>query len=137
MPNYRIPATKWFNTVTGKNFKAWAPAAAAYFSLQSGKTKKNFVEAMNDYYGGLAKGTIILPPTVTNGASVAVVNSASAAIATGTATVSGSTLTNIKLPSTTAGVNSTVAVTCTVTGTYVSKFTPTVVNGVITAIVLS
>lgn len=73
---------------------------------------------------------------VTNSSTVPVQNSAGAAIGTGTRTVAANAVTNVRLPATVAGVTNGTAVTCTVTGTYVNKFTPTVANGVITGIVL-
>lgn len=87
----------------------------------------------------LLKQGIVTPPTgasVANGAAVPVVNSAGTAVAgTHTATVAGSTLTNVKLAATVATVaNASTFPGVTGTGTTA---TFTVANGVITGIVLS
>lgn len=54
-----------------------------------------------------------------------------------TAVVANGVLTAVLAPPTVAGVTHNVALTVPVTGTYVSKITPTVVNGAITGFVLS
>lgn len=136
--NYRDSAKAFFNSKTGKNFKAWSAAAAAYFNSLSGKNKRNFAEAMNAYYGGVKDGTIVPPPTVTNGQSVTMANSANSKTVSGTAVVTAGTLTRISAPATAAIVTSSQTLTgVTPTGTYTNTVTFTVANGVITAIALS
>lgn len=93
----------------------------------------------------LVAGITGLPATsavVANGGSVPVQNSAGAAIGTATATVAASTLGNVKLPATIAGIGSGAAVTVPITfvtartagATATVAATVTVANGVITAI---
>lgn len=138
MSNYRIPATKYFNSVTGKSHTAWADAAAAYYSNKAGVVKPNFTDAMNAYYGGIESGDIIVPPSVTNGQAVTVANSVNNKSVSGTAVVTGAALTRISLPATAAIVTSTQALTgVTPSGTYTNTVTFTVAGGVITAIALS
>lgn len=147
--NYRIESQKFFNAQTTQNHRSWAKAAAAYFRQVGASNKTNFVDAMATYYAKINAGTIGAPasvlPTqavVSNGGTSPVQNSAGAAIANGTYTIAGSAVTNIRLPATTAGVNNSGTVTCTVTtvtartaGQADSKLvTFTVANGVITAI---
>lgn len=89
----------------------------------------------NSTLGGIKLPTTTAP--VPDGATIATANSAGVAVgASGTAVVSGGLMTGFKLPATTAPIVNGTAVTCTVTGTYVNKITPTVVNGVLTGIVL-
>lgn len=136
--NYRDSAKLFFNSKTGKNFKAWANSAAAYFNSLSGKNKRNYVDAMNAYYGGIKDGTIVPPPTVTNGQAVTMANSANSKTVGGTAVVSAGVLTRVSAPATAAIVTSAQTLTgVTPTGSYTNTVTFTVANGVITAIALS
>lgn len=76
--------------------------------------------------------------SVANGATVAVVNSAGSDSHSATATVTGSTLTNVKFAGTVAMVDSGDTLTGVApSGTYTDTVTFTVANGVITAIALS
>lgn len=75
---------------------------------------------------------------VGNGAAVVMKNSAGTTVGSnGTITVVGGVLTEAKAPATTALVVNAGAYTVPVTGSYATKATFTVANGVITAIVLS
>lgn len=81
-----------------------------------------------------------LPATqaiVLNGGTVNVENSAGNLDSPATAVVAGSALTSVKLAATKTIVTSGVDLVVPVTGVYATKATPTVVNGVVTAIVLS
>jgi ribosomal protein S12 methylthiotransferase accessory factor YcaO len=82
---------------------------------------------------GVPPGSVPL----SNGDTVAVVNSAGAASHNGTATVTTGALTNVKLAATAAMVDNAQQLTIPVTGVYATKATLTVANGVVTAIVLS
>jgi len=92
----------------------------------------------------VANGALVdirIPSTGTmlaNGDTVVVKNSAGTTVTgTHTAEVSAGVLADVKLASTVAGVVSGVDIVVPVTGVYATKITPTVVAGVITAIVLS
>lgn len=65
--NYRNESKKFFNAQTGKNFKAWADSASAYYRQVGASNKHNFVEAMCEYYAKINAGTIAAPvsPTAT------------------------------------------------------------------------
>jgi len=81
-----------------------------------------------------------LPDTqaiVLNAGTVNVENSPGNLDSPATAVVAGGVLTSVKLASTKTIVTTAVDLVVPVTGVYVTKATPTVVNGVITAIVLS
>lgn len=136
--NFRDTARVYFNSITGRNDRSWARAAAAYFSQLSGKTKPSYVDAMNAYYGGIFNGTIVPPASVANGATVTMANSANTKTVSGTAVLTGSTLTRVAAPATAAIITSGQALTgVTPTGTFATTVTFTVANGVITAIALS
>lgn len=136
--NYRDTAKLFFNSKTGKNYKAWSNSIAAYFNLLSGKSKRNYVDALNAYYGGIKDGTIVPPPAVTNGQTVVMANSANNKTVNGTAVVTAGALTRVSAPATAAIVTSAQTLTgVTPTGTYATTVTFTVANGVITAIALS
>lgn len=143
--NYRDNARKYFNSVTGRQYRAWADSAAAYYSSLAAIKKGNYVDAMNAYFDGLLRGTVTPPvqllPTqaiVANSGNVTVANSANNKTVTGTAVVAASTLTRVSLPATAAIITSTQALTgVTPSGTYTNTVTFTVAGGVITAIALS
>jgi hypothetical protein len=136
--NYRDTAKLFFNSKTGKNYKAWSNSIAAYFNLLSGKNKRNYVDALNAYYTGVQNGTIVPPPTVVNGATVVMANSVNNKTVNGTAVVTAGVLTRVSAPANTAIVTSAQTLTgVTPSGTYTNTVTFTVANGVITAIALS
>lgn len=149
--NYRSESTKFFNAQTGRNNKAWARAAAAYFRQIGATDKRALPDAMAAYYAKLNAGTIPAPivlnsnqAVVTNAGTSPVQNSAGAAIASGTYTVASNTVSNIRLPATVGAVSNSGTVTCTVTTTTArtagqsdsKTVTFTVANGVITAITI-
>ena len=72
-----------------------------------------------------------------NGGNVTLQNFAGAAKGTGVAAITTGVISSVRPPTTAAIVTNGEQVTCTVTGSYVSKFTATVSGGVITGIVLS
>lgn len=136
--NYRDTARVYFNSVTGRSDRSWARAAAAYYSQLAGKTKPNFVDAMNAYYGGIKDGTVVVPASVANGATITMANSTNTKTVSGTAVVTGSALTRVSAPATAAIVTTGQALTgVTPTGTFATTVTFTVAGGVITAIALS
>lgn len=150
--NYRVESQKFFNSQTSANHRSWAKAAAHYFRQVGASNKTNFVDAMATYYAKINAGTIGAPasvlPTqavVSNGGTSPVQNSAGTLIANGTYTISGSAVTNIRLPATSAGINNagttnvpitfTTARTAGQTATAVATYT--VAGGVITAITIA
>jgi len=150
--NFRIESQKFFNAQTGKNKKAWADAAAAYFRQVGGSNKANVSDAMSTYYGKINTGAIAAPvqltstqAVVSNAGTSPVQNSAGAAIANGTYTVAANAVTNIRLPSSTAGISNSGTTNVPVTftsarsagATATATATYTVVNGVITAITVA
>lgn len=143
--NYRVESTKFFNSQTGKDDRAWAKAAAAYFRQLGSSNKTNFVDAMAEYYAKLNAGTISVPvsPTATqalvsNGGTVTAANSANNKTVSATYVISGGAVQRVSLPATAAIVTSAQALTGVApTGTYTNTVTFTVAGGVITAIALS
>lgn len=147
--SYHPESQKFFNSKTGKNHRAWADAAAAYYRLIGGTNKKSAFEAMAAYYAKVNSGAIPAPvmlnssqAVVTSPGASPVQNSAGAAVGIGTYTVASNAVSNIRLPATVGAVSNSGTVTCTVTTTTArtagqtdSKvITFTVANGVITSI---
>lgn len=147
--NYRTESMKFFNAKTGKNKSAWNDAAAAYFRQLGTTDKRSLPEAMAVYYAKVNTGTIAAPiqlatnqAVITNAGLSPVQNSAGAAIANGTYTVTANAVSNIKLPATVGAVSNGTTANVAVTnatartaGQNDSKaVTFTVVNGVIISI---
>jgi hypothetical protein len=147
--NFRTESKKFFNAQTGKNNRAWADAAGAYYRQVGSTSKKNFVDAMAAYYAKVNAGTISAPvsPTATqklvsNGDGVPVVNSSATALGTGIAVIAAGTLSYVQMPAGFAGVANAGSVTVPITfvtartagqqATVAATFT--VAGGVITAI---
>lgn len=144
VPNYRTSATQYFNSVTGENHKAWADAAAAYYSQLASKDKRNYVDAMNIYFAGLNDGSIQPPqpplePTqavLSNGDQVTVLKASGGSYtAKYTATVANGVITGVTQPATQVTIGSGVTFEG-VTGTGTTA-TITVAGNAITGIALS
>lgn len=78
-----------------------------------------------------------LTALVANGATLNLQNSAGTAQGTVTATVAAGAVSNVKLPATATRIVSGTKITAPVTGTGTTGVTPTIANGVVTALVLS
>lgn len=111
--NYRVESTKFFNSQTGKDDRAWATAAASYYRQIGSSDKTNFVDAMAEYYAKVNAGTIAAPVTLTstqavvsNAGTVAVRNSAGADSHNATAVVASGAITGVNLAATVAMVDS-------------------------------
>lgn len=64
--NYRTESKKFFNAQTSQNNTSWAQAAAAYYRQIGSTSKRNFVDAMAEYYAKINSGAISAPVSITS-----------------------------------------------------------------------